>query len=269
MSILRTSSQYDMESFKPFFVIAIASLGFSMVAQTAHSDILDDVYRVGQTRIDDAVASQSEIDSLSEATRDAFRTFKQTLKETEGLRVYNTRLEKQIQSQLRRIREIEEASRNAIIVQRQIPALTSNMIDSLANFVELDVPFHIDERRERIQFLRDNQDRDNITIAEKFRQVMEAYKIENEYGRKIDYYSDSVLIKKKWREVNILRIGRIALLYQSTDGNLTGAWDNRKKEWTKISRGAYRNAVRRGLRIARKQAAIELMKVPLPPPESS
>lgn len=242
---------------------------FSAVVLTAvvvRADILDDVFSVGQARIDASVASQKVVDSLSESARDAFRDYKQTLKEIEGLRVYNTRLEKQIQSQLRRIREIEKATRNATIVQRQVPALTSNMIDGLGHFVELDVPFHIGERRQRIQFLRDNQDRDNVTIAEKFRQVMEAYKIENEYGRKIDYYGDSILIKGQVREVNVLRIGRIALLYQTTDGDLTGAWDSRAKSWVKISRGAYRNAVTRGLRIARKQAAIELMKVPLPPP---
>jgi hypothetical protein len=248
------------------FALAITTVSFP---QAVHADQLEDVYGVGQERIAQAAASQAEIDGLAEAARDAFRNYKQTLKEVEGLRVYNTRLEKQIQSQIRRIREIEKATRNAVIVQRQVPALTSKMIDSLANFVELDVPFHINERRERIQFLRDNQDRDNITIAEKFRQVMEAYKIEHEYGRKIDHYSDTILIKKKQREVNLLRIGRIALLYQTTDGNLTGAWDTRDKKWVKIGRGAYRDAVKRGLRIARKQAAIELMKVPLTPPESS
>lgn len=248
------------------FIVSCLLVG---TANLARADILDEVFQIGQARLDGSKASQTQIDSLSEAARDAFRNYKQTLKEVEGLRVYNTRLEKQIQSQLRRIREIEKATRNAVVVQRQVPALTSKMIDSLANFVELDVPFHIRERRERIQFLRDNQDKDNITIAEKFRQVMEAYKIENEYGRKIDYYGDSIQIKKKVREVNILRIGRIALLYQTTDGNLTGAWDVRKKQWVKISRGSYKSAVTRGLRIARKQAAIELMTVPLPPPQSS
>lgn len=230
------------------------------------ADTLDEIFEIGQARIDAATESQKVVDALSEDAGSAFRDYKQTLKEIEGLRVYNLRLEKQIESQLRRIREIERATKNATIVQRQVPAITSSMIDSLANFVELDVPFHIQERRQRIQFLRDNQDRDNITIAEKFRQVLEAYKIENEYGRKIDHYGDSILIKGRPREVNVLRIGRIALLYQTTDGNLTGAWDARSGGWEKISRGSYKNAVGRGLRISRKQAAIELMKVPLPPP---
>ena len=48
----------------------------------------------------------------------------------------------------------------------------------LETFVELDVPFHMEERMQRIEFLRNNLDRSDVSIAEKFRQVLEAYKIE-------------------------------------------------------------------------------------------
>jgi hypothetical protein len=146
--------------------------------------------------------------------------------------------------------------------------LIIRMIDGLQKFVELDVPFHMEEREQRIAFLRANLDRSDVSVAEKFRQVLEAYKIENEYGRKIDAYKGSVEIDGKERDVNFLRVGRVAFLYQTTDTELSGAWDQRSRSWVSLDRGEYRNAIMKGLRIARKEASIDLMNMPIAAPES-
>lgn len=237
-------------------------------AQPALASTLEEIMQVGQARTDSARASQRVIDEMAEETQARFRDYRQKLKEIEGLRVYNERLVRQIANQRKRIKDIEEATRNAVIVQRQIPALTENMIDALEHFVRADVPFHGKERRERLNLLRANQDRSNVSIAEKFRQVLEAYKIENEYGRKVDTYRDSVEIDGVEREVSMLRIGRLALIYQTTDGDKTGIWNQSEKRWLELSRGAYKSAVLKGMRIARKQAAIEVMKVPVFAPQA-
>ena len=108
-----------------------------------------------------------------------------------------------------------------------------------------------------------------LTIAEKFRQVLEAYKIENEYGRKIDSYKGVATVNGAERDVNFLRIGRIGLLYQTTDGKVSGAWDKTQGTWTELDAGDYRGAIQKGLRIARKQASIDIMKLPIPAPEAA
>ena len=112
-------------------------------------------------------------------------------------------------------------------------------------------------------------DRSDITIAEKFRQVLEAYKIENEYGRKIDSYKGVATVGGSDREVNFLRIGRIGLMYQTTDGEQSGAWDQDQRKWVELDSGDYRGAIQKGLRIARKQASIDIMKLPIPAPEAA
>jgi hypothetical protein len=130
------------------------------------------------------------------------------------------------------------------------------------------VPFHQKERERRIAFLRANLDRSDVSVAEKFRQVLEAYKIENEYGRKIDAYKGNVDIDGVERDVNFLRVGRVALLYQTTDTVVSGAWDQASRSWVSLDRGEYRNAIMKGLRIARKEASIDLMNMPVPAPEA-
>jgi hypothetical protein len=184
------------------------------------------------------------------------------------LKVYNTRLQKQIDNQTARITEIDGSIDQVTVISRQITPLIIRMIDGLEKFVELDVPFHQEERQKRIASLRANLDRSDLSVAEKFRQVLDAYKIENEYGRKIDAYKGNVDIDGVERDVNFLRVGRIALLYQTTDTEVSGAWDQASRSWVALDRGEYRNAIMKGLRIARKEASIDLMSIPVAAPEA-
>jgi hypothetical protein len=229
------------------------------------SKVLD----VGVKRTVEAKRSQLKVDRLAAETGDLLQDYKIVMKQVDGLRVYNARLEKQIANQLRRIASLGRSVDDATVIQRQITPLLIRMIDGLEQFVALDVPFHIEERTERVEFLRANIDRSDITIAEKFRQVLEAYKIENEYGRKIDSYKGVASVGGSEREVNFLRIGRIGLMYQSMDGEQSGAWDQDKRQWVELDSGDYRGAVQKGLRIARKQASIDIMKLPIPAPEAA
>ncbi|MBW2940643.1 DUF3450 domain-containing protein [Zhongshania aquimaris] len=229
------------------------------------STVLD----VGIKRTSAAKQSQVKIDRLAAETGDLLQDYKTVMKQVDGLRVYNARLEKQIAGQLKRIAGLGKSVDEATIIQRQITPLLIRMIDGLEQFVSLDVPFHKEEREERVEFLRTNMDRSDITIAEKFRQVLEAYKIENEYGRKIDSYKGVASVNGSDREVNFLRIGRIGLMYQTTDGEQSGAWDQDKRAWVELDSGDYRGAIQKGLRIARKQASIDIMKLPIPAPEAA
>ena len=90
-------------------------------------------------------------------------------------------------------------------------------------FVDLDVPFLLEERKERVAKLNELMERDDVTVAEKFRKVTEAYQIEMDYGSTIEPYKDTVNIDGGTREVDFLRVGRVSLIYQSQDGQVSGA----------------------------------------------
>ena len=84
-----------------------------------------------------------------------------------------------------------------------------------------------------------------------------------EYGRTIESYRGG----KDGKEVDFLRVGRVALLYQTFDQDETGYWDKDSKSW--IVNNDYKTAVRDGLRVAKKQAAPALMNLPIPAPEEA
>jgi len=255
---------------KKVWMAALVSAGTMIGAATwVQADTLQDILEVGEAKNQAARESQDRIDRLADETRDLLSDYKSVMKQVDGLKIYNDRLRRQISNQEKRIADIEQSINEVTVIQRQMLPLVIRMIDGLEQFVELDVPFHMEERIQRVEFLRDNVDRSDLSVAEKFRQVLEAYKIELEYGRKLDAYKGTVEIDGVERDVNFLRIGRVALLYQTTDTELSGAWSQEERSWVPLEGGEYRNAIMKGLRIARKEAAIDLLNMPIPAPESN
>lgn len=214
-----------------------------------------------------AQQSQQKIDAISKQTDKLFSEYKVVTKEIDGLQVYNTQLEKQIASQLKEMESISHSIDQVTVIERQIVPLMLNMIDGLKQFVQLDVPFLTEERNERISNLDYLMGRADVSVAEKFRKVLEAYQIENEYGRTIEAYRGTLSIDGNPREVDFLRIGRVSLIYQTDDSQYSGIWNKASKEWEPLS-NQYRSAIRDGLRIARKEVAPNLLKLPVPGPEA-
>lgn len=252
-------------------LLGAATIAASFVggAAVANADSLEAIMQVGKERTKEARASQTKIDRLADETRDLLADYKTVMKQVEGLRVYNARLDRQIANQERRIADIDQSISDAAIIQRQIPPLVTRMLDGLDQFIDLDMPFDLDTRKGNIEAVRANLDRSDVTSAEAFRQVLELYSIELQYGRGIESYSDTIEVDGASREVDVLRIGRVALVAQTTDGASTRAWNNSSRSWEELSTADYSAAVRKAVRIAKKQATIELLNMPIAAPEAN
>ena len=252
-------------------LLGAATIAASFVggAAVANADSLEAIMQVGKERAKEARASQTKIDRLADETRDLLADYKTVMKQVEGLRVYNARLDRQIANQERRISDIDQSISDAAVIQRQIPPLVTRMLDGLDQFIDLDMPFDLDTRKGNIEAVRANLDRSDVTSAEAFRQVLELYSIELQYGRGIESYSDTIEVDGASREVDVLRIGRVALVAQTTDGASTRAWNNSSRSWEELSTADYSAAVRKAVRIAKKQATIELLNMPIAAPEAN
>jgi len=227
---------------------------------------LDQVLNAENQRTKLAQASQQRIDGVVDDTRKKEDQFKRLLKEIEGLKIYNTLLQRQIDAQVRKMAQIEVSIDQVEVISRQIIPSMTRMIASLKIFIELDVPFLMEERRERVANLENLMVEPDVNDAEKFRKVTEAYQIENDYGRTIEAYSGSLEIGDENRRVEFLRIGRVAFMYQTQDGKLSGVWDQEARRWQEAD--AYKNEIRAGLKIANKQVAPDLLLMPVATPEA-
>ena len=214
-----------------------------------------------------AQESQVRVDKVVTQTRSMEDQYRATLKEIDGLLIYNKLLELQIENQERVKVDLEQSIANVAIVNRQIVPVMTRMIDSLDQFIVLDVPFLNKERTDRVNGLKELMSRQDVTVAEKFRKVTEAYQIENDYGRTIETYKDTLEVDGAFLELDFLRIGRIALMYQSVDGKRSGVWNQDTQSWDDAS--DQRNQIKLGLSIAKKQVAPDLVILPVDSPEAA
>jgi hypothetical protein len=227
---------------------------------------LDQVLKTENQRTKLAQQSQQRIDTVVDDTRKKEDQYKRLLKEIEGLKIYNTLLQRQIDAQVRKMAQIEDSMNQVDVISRQIVPSMTKMIESLQAFIKLDVPFLMEERQERLANLDELLVNPDVNDAEKFRKVTEAYQIENDYGSTIEAYSGSLDIGEETRKVDFLRIGRVAFMYQTQDGKMSGVWDQEARRWQEAD--AYKNEIRAGLKIAKKQVAPDLVLMPVATPEA-
>ena len=250
----------------------LIALAFSVVAVTStcplYAQTLDEVLGVRQATTQDGRKAQARIDQITDQTRDLLTQYKQVMKIVDGLRVYNKQQERLIGNQEKEMAELNDSIDNVTVIERQIGPLIERMIDNLDKFIDLDVPFLMKERKNRIQFLRDTLDREDVSVAEKFSQVLQAYQVENTYGSTIEAYTDFIDLNGKNRQVNMLRWGRVALVFQTPDGEVTGAWDQKSRSWKILDSDEYRSEARKGWRIANKNQSADLVILPVPAPEA-
>ena len=220
-------------------------------ASELYAASLDDVLGVRSSTTVEGAKSQAKIDEVTEQTRDLLQQFKTVMKVVDGLQVYN--------------QQHEESIDNVTVIERQIGPLIEKMIVNLEKFVELDIPFLITERRERIDFLKDTLDRADVSVAEKFSQVLQAYQVENTYGTTIEAYTDVIQLEGKSRQVDMLKWGRVSLVFQTPDAESTGVWNNETRAWVMLP-DEFRTGVRDGLRIARKTQTADLVHLPVSAP---
>jgi len=242
----------------------VAALTGSVFAQS-----VDDVLEAEQQRFQMAQAAQEEVNEVVEGTRSITDDYRGVNKEIDGLRVYNRLMTAQVEGQEATLQDIALSMDQVDVINRQIFPLMERMIAGLRKSVDLDIPFLMEERTNRLDDLEGIMAQSNVSVAEKFRKVMEAYQIELDYGQSVDQYSQSLELEGLGvRDYNMLRIGRVGLYFQSDDAQITGWWNPETEQWEQLGND-YRNEVRKGLRMARQLIAPELLLLPIPAAEEA
>ena len=243
-------------------ILVMAFLAVPLSVSSSHAQGLGSIVDIAQAATADGAASQIRINNLDDETDQLTRDYRAALKQLAALREYNAQLEKLIDGQKKEMVSIRQQIDDVTNVDRTIMPLMFRMIDALDQFVKLDVPFLSDERRARVANLRALMDRSDANPAEKYRKILEAYEIENEYGRTIEAYEGEMDINGETRTVSFLRVGRVALVYQTLDGEESGAWDQAQGQFIDLD-GDFDSQLRSALRIAKQQAAPDLLVVPV------
>jgi hypothetical protein len=192
--------------------------------------------------------------------------YRRALADAESYTTYASQLEPQVQSQRDELAEMDRQLLEVETTSREVLPLMQSMLDTLEQFVGLDVPFLMDERSKRVATLTEMMTRADVAISEKYRRTsrrirsrdmahIEAYEGQLEGGD-----GDA-------RTVQFLRVGRVTLLYQTLDASETGYWDADQKRW--LVENEYAHSFKEGIAVARKARAPEMLIVPVPAPHEA
>lgn len=246
------------------FLVASTTQAAEIMTDTS---IIDRALSVIVQKNTELAESQVSINRLANSASSTFESFKQENDNLEALLVLNAEYRKLLSIQEENIATLDQSIADVEIVTREIPFLMEKMLTSIEQFVELDLPFQLESRRNRLRFARDAINNPSVSIAEKFRQVLVLYQNETAAGRTYENYTDTISLNGADLEVNVVRVGRVALLFQTTDRQVTGMWDRDNRAWTELDAGEYRTAVQTAIRVVAGLDAPKIIDLPIIAPE--
>ncbi len=206
--------------------------------------------------------SQSVILKSKETTRQLLSEF-QTLNQTiDQLKINHAHLVQTQTQQLLTINSLTNQLNEIEVTEKAIVPHLLSMVDWLDSFVDQDMPFHSEERQQRIAYLKSSMVDPDVGLPERYRRVLEAYQVESEYGYTIEAYPYTISLSGEKLNVKLLRVGRIGLYYQSEDGQYSGYWHHQNKAW-ETGQNGIKAEIENGLLIAQKQRPHSLLTLPV------
>ncbi|MCK5749788.1 MAG: DUF3450 domain-containing protein [Oricola sp.] len=213
----------------------------------------------------ETATAQQQIDQLDDQTASLLNDYRANLKQLEAARRYNASLTRNIQAQERQIERLREDIDNVEGLQRAMQPLMEDMVSRFGQLVDADLPFLEAERSERAARLSGVLENPEMSAAQRYRLIVEAYQIEGEYGRTIGSYEGTVNYNGEDLTGEFLRIGRVSLMFKTPDDSTLLIYDPAAGGWTDLNR-SYLQDVKYAIRMAKEQTAPDIFFAPVKPP---
>ena len=239
------------------FVSFFSFLSFTSGAAEKLQQVIDIAEDIENT----AVGSQKIIDKTADQSKQLLQEYRAVLRSVEFQKIRQSELESLKQSQQQTIESLKTQLDDVKLTQHKIMPMLRHMVESLDEFVSLDLPFQLQQRKQAVEDLKKALDDPQIKISERAQRVWQAYQQENNYGRTIESYRGA-LNSNEEKQVEFLRIGRMALYYLQLDGKHAALWDSYSNQWIDLSSSDVAK-IKRAIRVAKQQTAPQLLPLPL------
>lgn len=255
------------------FGTGMSSLSYSLEndRHTETAEALASSISIADKSHSKSAQSQQVVSEISEQTSILVDELLENSRQANIVEAYNAQLSRLIVSQEKELIDLERQIDSIEETEQVMLPMMNNMLSQLGEFVKQDLPFLKNERDKRLERLSRLLDRADVSVAEKYRQIIEAYRVEVGYGQTIEAYS-GILNKRPSDDdrssdvklnVNYLRIGRTALYYQTLNGQSSGLWQPKVKQWKTLN--SDKNVlIKKAIQVAQKQRVPELLELPVP-----
>jgi len=209
--------------------------------------------------------SQNNINQLSRETQKLLAAYQQLNRNTQYQLAYQEQLQKTLAAQEDKKQDLLNQIDNVKTTQQQILPLIQQMTETLSQFVKLDLPFNVEERTLAVEELKQLIADPQVSMPEKFSRLLTQYKKEKSYSHSTNAYQGQ-LTDNSNRQVTFLRIGRLALYYQTLDGIESGYWDATNNVWGKLAI-SYNVHIKKSIKVALNKVVPSTMLLPIVVPE--
>lgn len=242
-----------------------------------------------------ASRSQQYIEQLDDATQKMLDEYRAALINAKNLEGYNKQMRALVAAQEQELQSYQQQLESLEATEAAVTPQMQRMLDVLLQFIAADLPFLPHERADRVESLKDLLPRADVSLAEKYRRILEAYQIESDYGRTMEVWrgdlndaavlatatqliavdetvddgeeieQSEVLIQETVepaKTVDFLRLGRVMLYYQTPDGHESAWWNPRSKQWQLLDSNA-RRPLAQAIAVARQQKPVDWLELPV------
>ena len=238
-------------------IAAALIVGLAVPAQAQLREALN----TGEQATRRAEQVQEQINQLDDKRTDMVREYRTLLQRRDAADLYAKQQELVVQSQEEEIASLTEQLGSIDDITAQTVPMLLGMVEDLKTFVAADLPFKQTERQARLEGLDAIMTTPNVTPAEQYRLIMDAYQAEMEYGRTISTWQEEITIDGNPTTVDMFLYGRVALVYVTPNGK-AASYNRSTGSWEALP-GKYVSDIQKAIRVAQAKAQQTVLFAPI------
>ncbi|MCL9781270.1 DUF3450 domain-containing protein [Vibrio sp. S4M6] len=247
-----------MRLFKIGMVITTACI-FS----SAYASELSSAQAIQNQTNTQSAKSQVKVDASADESIKLRAEIEQLKQQVKNLTIYRDHMAAMIKSQDQEMSSIQSQIGEINKTRQGVVPLMYQMIDGLKQIVATSEPIQLQQREARVAKLQALMSQADVSDAEKYRQIIEAYQIELDYGNKLQQYQSQITLKSGQKvEAQVLHLGRISMIARNPDHSQYWIWDDSTKSWTQADSSLDSN-LNQAYQVATKQSTPSLLTLPV------
>ncbi len=174
----------------------------------------------------------------------------------------NMKYSRYVEKQKAVIAGLEKRKEEAKRIEMELGPFLEEALGRLQQLVADDLPFLTEERSRRLTFLRESLDDYHLTLSEKLRRVLEAYQVEAQYGSSVECIGKTLELNGRPTQVEVFRLGRLALFYRTLDNQGAGSWNRESGNWQELE-PSFAGELKKAEEMALRKRAVEMLSLPI------
>jgi hypothetical protein len=215
----------------PLFACALAAVTAVGLPRAQDAKQLADT--VAKT-VDTHQKTQKQQEAWAEEKSDLAARYRSAKAQVEYLEKKKSFEEKEVTELDKGISELERRMIESVRLNDSLQDSLNTVVGQLDAWVNRDVPFLMEERRERLASVREAIARPDVTPAEKLRRVLEALQVEANYGNLAEVSQEKIMVGAEEVHADVVRVGRVSIFWRSPDGKRVGEYDRASKSWVEL-----------------------------------